>query len=329
MLSISVITPSLNQCGYIEKTLRSVLSQDIPDLEYVVVDGGSTDKTLEILNRFTPELRWISEGDRGQADAVNKGIRATNGEIIGWLNSDDIYYPGALGKVAALFERYPHMDVMYGDAWYIGADDEIITPYATEAWNPERLKGTCYLCQPAVFFRRRVVDRFGFLDVRLGYCMDYEFWLRLSEGGARFLYVPEMLAGSRLHPSAKSLAVRMKAIQETNRMLLRKFGHVPDQWLLSYARIWLNRRGVRRAEGGRLDSPVGHCSGPSSRVRVLGTITMAPVLALGAILISLLASLWWNRGISRSMFPTLGSWIRGYSLSSQQKRISSRWDSSA
>lgn len=312
MTSISVITPSLNQGQYIRRTIQSVLSQCVPELEYVVVDGGSTDETLNILNQFESKFFWMSERDKGQADAVNKGILATDGEIIGWVNSDDIYYPDTLRRVVALFENHPDVDVIYGDGNHIASDDRMIEPYGTQPWDPEGLKRTCYLCQPAVFFRRRVVDRFGLLDHQLRYCLDYEFWLRLSQGGATFLYVPEVLAGSRLYPSTKTLAFRLKTVQETNHMLLHRLGYVPDEWLLSYARIFLNRKGIRRLNGGRLDSPIVASTAKGARGKPFGTMAAAPLLAMAAIFVTLMASLGWNRRISRTMVLTLSKWIQSH-----------------
>jgi glycosyltransferase involved in cell wall biosynthesis len=235
-LTISVVTPSYNQGRFIERTIRSVLEQQYPALEYWVFDGGSTDETLAVLRRYHDQLRWTSEKDAGQADAVNKGIRASSGEIIGWLNSDDIYYPGALTAVAARFQAEPATDLIYGAANHIDADDRVINRYPTEPWNLDRFYETCFLCQPAVFFRRSVVNRWGDLDDTLQYSMDYEYWLRLALAGARFsFYDNKILAGSRLHSDTKTLGERTECHAEINDMLRSTLGKTPPAWIFAYA----------------------------------------------------------------------------------------------
>lgn len=243
--TISIVTPSFNQGQFIERTIQSVLTHGIPDLEYFVADGGSTDGTLAILNQYGDRLRFVSEHDGGQADAVNKGITATTGEIIGWLNSDDIYYPGALSAVLEYFTAHPDTDVVYGDARHIDEDDRILEPYYTEDWDYGRLKEVCFLCQPAVFFRRRLVAKAGLLDQHLSYCMDYEYWLRLG-ALTPFARIPYVLAGSRMYQANKTLGARVPVHREINNMLLRTIGDVPDRWIYAYAHVVVEERGLAR-----------------------------------------------------------------------------------
>jgi len=217
-LSISVVTPSYNQGKYIERTIQSVISQDIPNLEFIIFDNLSDDNTIEILKRYDSSLKWVSEPDGGQAHAVNKGISNTSGDVIGWLNSDDIYYPGTLKTVTDFFEAHPDVDVLYGKADHIDDEDEWIEDYPTEKWNLERLKEVCYLCQPAVFFRRRVIEKFGLLNEKLHFCLDYEYWLRLGIGGKKFEYLPQKLAGSRLYLETKTLGSPLSFHKEINGM---------------------------------------------------------------------------------------------------------------
>src|SRR5258706_6583962 len=234
-MKVSIVTPSYNQGQFIERTLRSVGNQTGAEIEHVVCDGASTDNTVEILKSFSPPVRWVSKNDRGQTDALNKGILATDGEIIGWLNSDDIYYPRAITRVMAFFEANSDIDVVYGMADHIDLQDHAFEAYPTEPWNFERLKETCFICQPALFFRRRVVEKHGMLNESLHYCMDYEYWLRLGRAGVRFVYLQERLAGSRLYPENKTLGARVKVHGEINDMIKKMFGRVPDRWLFNYA----------------------------------------------------------------------------------------------
>jgi glycosyltransferase involved in cell wall biosynthesis len=280
-LTVSIITPSLNQGQFSERTIRSVLSQGVG--EYVVIDGGSTDGTLDILRRYEERLRWVSAPDRGQAHAINKGIAATRGEIIGWLSSDDVYYGAAIARAVAAFEQGDEVDVAYGRANHIDADDKVIAPYPTEPWNLRRLKETCFLCQPAAFVRRGVIDRFGALDESLHYCMDYEYWLRLGLGGARFRYVSDVLAGSRLHPSAKTLRRRLEAHREVCTMMKRRLGRVPGAWLLGYGKAWAESRGWGRCRRARF--------------------------GLAAIAVSAAAALRWNRGLDGDWCRTAARWV--------------------
>ena len=134
-MKVTIVTPSYNQGKFIKRTIDSVLSQGVDDLEYIVMDGGSNDETVDILKSYGDKLIWKSEKDKGQTDAVNKGIRASHGDIIGWLNSDDIYYPGAVKKVLEVFETRPEVNVVYGNAYHIAEDDSIIEEYYTEDFD--------------------------------------------------------------------------------------------------------------------------------------------------------------------------------------------------
>ncbi len=281
--SLSIITPSLNQSRFIERTIRSVLSQDVPGIEYVICDGGSTDGTLEILRRFDSQIDWCSEPDGGQADAVNKGILRTSGEVIGWLNSDDIYYPRMLEKVCAFFDSNSEIDVIYGQANHINEDDSLIAPYPTELWNLERLKEVCFLCQPAVFFRRRVVDRFGLLDSKLRFCMDYEYWIRLALSGSVFSHQKQIFAGSRMYAENKTKSFLREVHAEINDMLLEKLGNVPDSWIFNYAHAVLESRGKTREHKFRFVAD----------------------LSLNAFI----ASIKWNRTMSKGVRRTILEWL--------------------
>jgi glycosyltransferase involved in cell wall biosynthesis len=243
---ISIVTPSFNQGRFVERTLRSVLDQGVAGLEYFVADGGSTDETVDVLRRYDGRLRWVSRPDGGQADAVNQALAATSGEVIGWLNSDDVYLPGALDAVLRFFSDHPEVDVVYGDAQHIDEHDAVLEPYYTEDWDFARLADVCYLCQPAVFFRRRVVERFGPLDASLRYCMDYEYWLRVG-AAVPFVRIPGVLAGSRLYETNKTLGSRVAVHVEIAQMMKRRLGRVPERWIWNYAYAVVDARGADRA----------------------------------------------------------------------------------
>ena len=237
---ITVVTPSFNQAKFIGKTIESVLHQGYPNLEYIVVDGGSSDGTQDILRRYGDRVRWISERDRGQADAVNKGVALGRGDIIGWLNSDDLFVPGALHRAARVFAASPDVGVVYGDADHILEDGARYGPYPTSPFDHRRLAETCFICQPAAFIRRRAFDDVGGVDADLQFCMDYDLWIRLGRRH-RFVYLGEVLAQSRLHDRAKTLASRRAVIEEIMATVKRHYGVVPFEWVHEYADHRFNR----------------------------------------------------------------------------------------
>jgi glycosyltransferase involved in cell wall biosynthesis len=223
---VSIITPSYNQGGFIEETILSVKNQDYPNIEHIVVDGGSTDNTLEILKKYEKEynLRWIFEPDEGQSDAVNKGFGMAKGKIIGWLNSDDVYFDKqAISYVVEEFEKNPEVDVIYGDSVIIDANNFIKRVFKAPGWSYNRLLiGSSYIPQPATFFRKKVIIE-NKIDKNLGYSMDIEFWLRLGVK-YEFLHVGRILAGDRLHKEAKRLSGNTKTYRSESKKIRKNHG---------------------------------------------------------------------------------------------------------
>jgi glycosyltransferase involved in cell wall biosynthesis len=204
---ISIVTPSLNQSGFIQTTIESVLNQDYPNLEYIVVDGGSVDGTHEILNSYEDRLCWFIAPNSGQSQAINQGWKKASGEILAWINSDDFYFPKSLQCVGEYFQQHADIDLVYGQCDFIGAKGQFLKPYPTMDFNYQSLfvETINYIPQPAVFFRRRVLDTIGFLDSNLDYVMDFDFWLRAGLR-CKIVHIPEKLAALRLHSQAKSIS---------------------------------------------------------------------------------------------------------------------------
>jgi glycosyltransferase involved in cell wall biosynthesis len=220
---ISVVTPSYNQGPYIEKTIQSVLTQDYPNLEYLVLDSCSTDETGDILRRYAGQLTAIIEKDKGQSDAVNKGVGRATGEIIAWLNSDDTYPPGTLQAVAAFLSAHPEIDAVYGDADYIGEDDQFIAECVhREPWNHFRLVHySDFIVQPACFFRKSAFEAVGGLDVNIHFPMDYDLWLRMANAGHTFAYLRRKLAHFRWFGENKTAMGGLTRMDEIKRIAMR------------------------------------------------------------------------------------------------------------
>jgi glycosyltransferase involved in cell wall biosynthesis len=242
LIRFSIVTPSYNQGRFIQRTVESVLSQGYPLVEYVICDGGSSDDTATILHSYMDHVRVVIEPDNGQADAVNKGICLSSGDVIGWVNSDDTYRPGALMTVAGFFAHHPRIDVVYGDADLVDTDERVIGRYYTEPWDRERLLHRPFICQPAVFFRRDVIQRFGLLNQDLHYTLDYEYWLRLAYSGASFAYLPYTLANARLHPDSKTETHGLRQFMELDQVLKRYAARVPDGWILTETQAILRQQ---------------------------------------------------------------------------------------
>lgn len=242
---VSVITPSFNQASFLPVALESVRAQDYQPIEHLVFDGGSTDGSVEILQNHVPEVRAEIGPDGGQADAVNRGLRAASGEIIGWLNSDDFYYPGAIARAVSHLQAHPECAVVYGAAQYVDPQGQPLDPYPTG--DPEDLRYGCFICQPSVFFRRRAIQAVGLLDTSLRYALDYDLWLRMARS-LRIDRISDLLAASRLHPAAKSVAEQLAARREAVHVTRRHLGATPLPCLYGYADLR-----VRQWMGGPVD----------------------------------------------------------------------------
>jgi glycosyltransferase involved in cell wall biosynthesis len=203
---ISVVTPSFNQADYLERTIRSVLNQGYPNLEYIIIDGGSTDGSVEIIKRYASRLAyWVSEPDRGQSHAINKGLQRATGEWVGWQNSDDLYLPGSFARVAEAARKNPQAGLIIGDMQLITADDGIIRElrYVRPTYQALLAEGMV-LTNQAAFWRRDLHTRIGWLDESLHYGFDYEWFLRVLQTGCRAEHIPEILGALRYHADTKT-----------------------------------------------------------------------------------------------------------------------------
>jgi glycosyltransferase involved in cell wall biosynthesis len=230
---VSIVTPSYNMAQYLPDTLDSVLSQDYPNIEYIVMDGGSSDGTLDILERYQGRLRYVSAPDKGAADAINQGFALAHGEIIGWLNADDTYLPGAIKTAVHRLLEEPDVTAVYGHAYWVDEKGAILKPYPTRSFTPEMLADDCYICQPACFMRRASFEKAGGLDVSLQSSFDYDLWARLARGGG-LATVPDYLATSRMHSENKTLSDRSRVFREGFLILRRYYGYIPFHWIHSY-----------------------------------------------------------------------------------------------
>lgn len=223
---VSIVTPSYNQGEFIEETIRSVLLQGYPDLEYIIMDGGSTDNSVEIIRKYQPWLAyWVSEPDEGQADAINKGFRMTKGEILTWLNSDDIYVSNsAISQIVDLFHKYPKVEAITGGGVLIDENGHWTQPIKVQGsyicYKHLRYRNT--ILQPATFFKRRVFEELG-LDQSLAYAFDWDFFIRVSQ---RFNVLPVnwIIAGYRMHGRNKTAAGGAKRARELLEVTRRYLG---------------------------------------------------------------------------------------------------------
>jgi glycosyltransferase involved in cell wall biosynthesis len=222
MVRISVVTPSFNQGEFLEATISSVLGQDFPDLEYIVIDGGSTDGTREILDRYAPRLAWVqSQPDGGQTDALIQGFSRATGDILAWLNSDDVYEPHALAEVAEHFVANPNDRFVFGDSTWVDKTGAILRrkreiPFIRFIW----LRTYNYVPQPSAFWRRDLYDEVGGLDPDFDLAMDTDLWARFSDVVTP-RHVRRYWSRMRVHPDQKNVRFRARSDLEDDRIRLR------------------------------------------------------------------------------------------------------------
>ena len=219
MTLVSIVTPSYNQAPFLEQTIQSVLEQDYPHIEYIVVDGGSTDNSVEVIQKYADRLAyWISEKDSGQAEAINKGFARANGEIVAWLNSDDYYLMHTISIVVRCFEQNPDVVMVYGDMFAVDGNDQTINVLRYKQLSLEDLLCFQIIGQPSVFFRRSALETVGRLDPTFHFMLDHHLWIRLAQLG-RILHVPQVWSAARYHPQAKNRARAAEFGREAFRVL--------------------------------------------------------------------------------------------------------------
>jgi glycosyltransferase involved in cell wall biosynthesis len=236
---VTIVTPSFNQARFLEATIESVLSQDYPRIEYIVLDGGSTDGSVDILRKHEPRLAaWSSKPDEGQTDAINRGFAVANGDILAYLNSDDIYFPGAVSKAVGYLQAHPEVGMVHGAAHYIDEAGRAVARFPSARTGHRDLRrGAPRIAQQAAFFRTTAWRMVGPLDPTFHYAMDYDLWVRLS-AVTPLAYVPSLWAGFRLHGESKSMTVARQCWPEMMRVHFRDGGSV---FSILYAKYLVRR----------------------------------------------------------------------------------------
>ncbi len=241
---LSIVTPSYNQAPYLAKTLQSVLAQSCPDMEYFVMDGGSTDGSQAIIQASANQLTdWISENDHGQGDAINKGFSRAKGEIFGWINSDDFYLKGAFDTVLSFFEAHPQVDLVYGDVLSVDGGGRLINVMKFEPYTLQDLMTFQIISQPAVFFRWSAWERAGGMDLSYHFLLDHHLWLRIAAQG-QIAYLPKALAAARFYPEAKNRAMAAEFGKEARRIA---------SWLLTDPQFSAASAGIEKRISGGAD----------------------------------------------------------------------------
>ena len=238
---ISLVTPSYNQGRFLEETLKSVIHQNYPNLEYFVLDGGSTDNSVEIIRNYSEHIDyWISESDGGQTDALIKGFSRATGEIYCWLNSDDVLEPGTLVEVAQFFIENPEAQIVYGDATWIDINGRKIRSKKEHSFNHFIfLFDHNYIPQPSTFWKRELFEKVGGLNPEISVAMDTDLWMRFLQN-ASFFHVKKQWSRMRYHEEAKTHPKKMRSVarQQVKKLRKKYYGINDPDWLLSLKRIF-------------------------------------------------------------------------------------------
>jgi glycosyltransferase involved in cell wall biosynthesis len=241
---VSIVTPTYNQSAYLRETIESVLGQDYPHIEHIIIDDGSTDDTARVLAEYTGRVDWESQPNMGQTPTINKGWQRSKGQIVTWLNSDDTLLPDAISKAVEYLTSRPEVGIVFGDTLFTEDDGTPLErskprgefdylKFVVECENP--------IAQPSAFIRRKVVDDVGLLDPHYYYFMDWDFWLRAG-AKHKIEYTPELFSTYRLHPESKTVAQAARAAPELERMYTNYFAldYVPEEIRKQKARAWAN-----------------------------------------------------------------------------------------
>lgn len=235
---VSIITPSLNQGRFIEQTIASVLKQTYRNIEYIVMDGGSTDNTIDVIKKYAkdPRMKWFSQKDDGQYDAVNRGFTLASGDVLGWINADDVYTNDTLAKVSAVFQNYPNVEIVYGRLFSFKTERKTLRKLFCRNFSYKWLRRYCYTNPSATFIRKSVIQKDRLLiDISVPTYGDWDWFLRMAEHGKKFHYLPEILANFRIHHGSRIMRMGQEQTRLERSMIARRHS-IPMKYMV----LWID-----------------------------------------------------------------------------------------